>query len=127
MKRTSCSFSVRRISPKRSSGNGRTADTRVDLLAGDRVCDALGWCQVEEVVDEVVVRVVVVREPKGQLESAGPDQLDERFETGLDTAALPARDCRLRTADCAAELLLGEIRTKTCFAEKIGARHDAEA
>src|SRR5919108_5656143 len=123
MKRTSCFLSTRRISPHWYSGNGLAADLGGYPFPGDRVSHALGGRHVQKPIDVVVVRVVVVGEAEGQLETAGTDQLAERFQAGLDSPALPARDRRLRAADGCGELGLSQPRPQPGFAEKVCAGH----
>src|SRR5437667_4420456 len=116
MKRTSCSLRTRRMSPNRNSGNGLASNPRGDDLSGNRIGDPFARAHVQGTIDKRVVGVVVVREPDGQLEAAGLDQLAKGLEAGVDAPALPPGDRRLRSTDGSAKLFLCQACAKASFA-----------
>src|SRR5687768_13227237 len=122
-KRTSCFLRTRRMSPNRNSGKGFASNTGVDDLSCYRIRDPFAGTHIEEPIDEGVVGVVVVGEAESQLEAARPDQLAQGLEAGLDSAALPASDRRLSSADRSSELVLSEVRTEAGNAQYVAAGH----
>src|SRR5262249_8163349 len=110
----------------RSEGTGRPrrpSNRFIRPLAGVRVLQALDRIELERFQNPLVVGVVVVGQPEGQLEPAGADQLAQRLEARLHLAPLPAADLRLRTPDSAAELGLREPGAQAGFAQQICTDH----
>jgi hypothetical protein len=85
--------------------------------------NAVGRLELEVPLDERHVRVVVVVEPKSQLQTTRANDFTERFQTWLDSPALPAGDLGLGAADEIRKLRLGEAGTATGFSKQIGANH----
>jgi len=85
------------------------------------VRDAFLGREIEHPIDLRDVRVVVHREPEGEIEPTGTDELHERAEAGLDVATLPTGDTRLRTARASCELGLRETGSASGLTNQISA------
>src|SRR5262249_55994913 len=100
-----------RTSSSRVGSNGTSATSGRDRLAeraessrgGSCALDALARRPFERALDVREVRLVPVQHPEREVESAGPDQLEDRLEARRDRSARPARHLVLRAADAPAE------------------------